>query len=163
MFKPDKECPICEAQDSVEILADETREFKNNEGKPFVVTGLAYLHCRACGEKYVNTEADKLNGPKILDAKRISEGLLPSTEITRILAKVKEKTKLSDRQIEKILDIGDRSIPRWKRDVCQSGMADAVFLLLDHDPDGIQYIAEKRGIDWQSLFRGRGRPRANNA
>jgi YgiT-type zinc finger domain-containing protein len=158
MFKPEPECPICSTQDSVEVLTNVSKEYLNSDGKSFRVDGLVSLHCKVCGETYINTQADKLNAPKILDAKRSSEGLLPSTEICRILDKVKEKSHLPESQIERILGIGERSLPRWKTRVAQSAMADAILLMLDRDPDAILYLAECRGIEL-TPSKGRGRPR----
>lgn len=158
MFKPDPTCPICSTPGSVELLRGVQKDYLNSQGQSFRVTGLVSLHCHACGETYLNPEADKLNAPLILDVKRISEGLLPSCEIRRIIDKVKVVTHLPETQIERILGIGDRSLARWKTRAAQSPMADAVLMMLDRDPEAITYIAESRGIEL-ILASKRGRPR----
>jgi hypothetical protein len=57
--------PNCSTPNSVEVLTDVKKEYRNSNSKPFSVEGLVFFHCTACGEHYINPEADKLNAPKI--------------------------------------------------------------------------------------------------
>jgi len=145
MLKPDEKCPLCGGLHTVEVIT-RTKEFRNKRGEPFQVEDHVSFQCSACGEDYISYGASRLNDPKILDAKRISEGLLPSTEIKRIFSKVKKTCHLPESQIEQILGISDRSIPRWKNHISQSPIVDVVLFFLDRDPEAIRYIAERRGV-----------------
>jgi len=162
MFKIPERCPFCLNAGTIEVLENDTWEFMNKDRRPFEVSGYTCFHCKACGEKSVNAEMDKLNHPKVLDARRISESLLSSMEIKHILEKVKEKFGFSEAQLEDILGIGAKSFTRWKNGtVCQSQTADALLRALDKHPSVIETIAKARKLSLVPTKKGR--PAANKS
>lgn len=156
MFKPSERCPFCLSKGTVEVLENDTWEYLDRNQRSFEVSGITCFHCKSCGEKSVNGEMDRLNHPKILDARRISESLLSSEDIKRILGKAKEALPIAESQLEAILGIGPKSFARWKAGkVSQSPAADALLRLIDKDPSNIVYLAQQRGVDVSARKRGR--------
>jgi putative zinc finger/helix-turn-helix YgiT family protein len=156
MFKAPERCPFCLRPGTVEVLENDTWEFLDKNRRTFEVSGYICFHCTACDEKSVDGAMDKLNHPKVLDARRVSESLLSGTDIKRILEKVKDKYGFSEAQLEDILGIGAKSFARWKNGaVCQSQTADALLRAIDKHPAIIEDIAKARGIPLVPIKRGR--------
>jgi len=155
-MKPDKQCPYCQTKDSIIILEDDTWEYQDRNRRSFSVPDITCFYCEECGEKYIGPEADKLNQPKIQDARRLSESLLSGSEIKAIVEKVKITYGFSETQLENILGIGAKSFTRWKHgSVCQSNTADALLRAIDKYPSILMEIAEVRGVGTVPKKRGR--------
>lgn len=154
-IQPDPVCPLCEAEGAVEVVMNDIWAFPQGPSTPaFQADGITCFHCSACDEKYVNSLMDKLNQPKIIEARRKAQKLLTSDEITELLVDL----GLSEKELEQVLGLGPHSFTRWKKaQVCQSPSTDALLVALKRFPELIAVLAERRGL--KLTGRKKGRPR----
>jgi putative zinc finger/helix-turn-helix YgiT family protein len=159
MFKPDSICPLCEEEGTVSIIKDDVWTYTHaGLGETYRVEGITCCHCSACNEKYIQPGMDKLNLPKITDAKRKLEGLMTSQEIEGLL----QSLPFSQKQLEELLGIGEHSFSRWKSgSVTQNAACDNLLYLISSDPSLLERLALRHG---QSLTpRKKGRPSKGKA
>jgi len=148
-----RSCITCKATESVELMEGDIWEFEAAGDNPaFTVSGIVCYHCKNCGEKFVTGELDKINQPKIIEAKRRARGLLSGEEIGKIPAKV----GLSAKELETILGFAPNTFSRWKTAaMIQSPSSDALLIMIQAHPEMIFSLALKRGIPVTGRQKGR--------
>jgi putative zinc finger/helix-turn-helix YgiT family protein len=98
-----------------------------------------FFHCPACGEEFVSPEQFKERAKRVRNEVRKKYGLLSPERITAI----RKKRKLTQRDLEHLLGIGDKVVVRWENGkVIQSAAHDLVLRLLEKDAHAVDLLAE---------------------
>lgn len=132
-------CSICGAE-AIEVT--ELREFQL-AGRSETVPD-RFLRCSDCGEEYYLPGWLDRTMSRVSTAIREREGLLQPEQIRQI----REMYGLSQRDFEKILGVGPKTVVRWERGtVFQSKAADSLLRLIGADPRNAEHLARLRGVE----------------
>ncbi|PKQ14266.1 MAG: hypothetical protein CVT68_12765 [Actinobacteria bacterium HGW-Actinobacteria-8] len=117
-LKEGSECAVC-GKRAIIITHDPIEEIVS--GKPFLVEGLEYNRCTACGEEFLASgQGDELRRRAAAMA-RVEFGRLVGDEIVSI----RRSLGLTQGQLEERLGVSKGLLGRWERgEILQSAMTD---------------------------------------
>ena len=149
---PEETCALCGTGRAIVIR--ETYTF-SVRGRSYNLRADECYRCTDCGETYYDGWQGKRHSERVLALRRQSEGLLAPDEIRAL----RRRYALTQKQLEKILGLGTKTVVRWERGtVLQSRAADDVLRLLARCRANMELLARHRGV---RLGNSRERPSVN--
>src|SRR6185503_2829505 len=96
-------------------------------GRRRVVIDDERMRCDACGEEFYTTQQADLRQRRAVEAARHEDGLLTPAGIRSI----REKLRLSQRQFEQLLGVGEKTCVRWENGrVAQNSSTDRLIRIV---------------------------------
>jgi len=137
-------CPICDASD----WRTQTHEVKHQyRGRELTVPNIEYSVCGNCGFDLVLPLQQRTNDARIMDARRLEEGLLSSREIREI----RKSLELTQSRASEILGGGPNAFSKYERgEVMQSRAIDRILRFLARCPEA---LSELSGVSKGPLVR----------
>lgn len=132
-------CVNCEEE--VEYVTKKEKKTVNVRGRVFDVE-ITNAYCKKCGEQVFPDSIAKANDIIIFDEYRRLEGLLTSKEIKAI----REKRHLSQAQLAKLINCGEKNITRYENGTIQDRAFDLLIRLVDKD-DSYYTIRQIQNLD----------------
>jgi YgiT-type zinc finger domain-containing protein len=113
---------------------------------PVTVHDITGTQCTQCKEVYFDANQHKDLDRKIIDAVRLTKGLLSSSELIRIFESL-EQQGFSISKLSESLGVSRQEIHRWlSGQRLQSEMADTFLRFIDANPSAFVGFAASRGL-----------------
>ncbi len=108
-------------------------------GRSYVVDGLEYEHCTACGESLFDAGQLAVLDERAADMARAELGRMNPEEISAL----RHELGVTQAGLERLLGASPGSVGRWERDeIVQGGTADRLMRVLQAHPELVSELAE---------------------
>lgn len=132
-------CPICGSTPEL-VREERTVTIRNREAK----VPEEFWSCSSCEEEYMTPEQMAASQDRAVRSIRSSEGLLQGEDIRAL----REEHGLTQRQLERILGVGRKTVVRWETGtVFQSRAVDTLLRVLRDHPETVRTLARSRGVE----------------
>jgi len=139
-------CPNC---DGAELRTESSAEtIRGRDGKKVVVDNYEHTVCSQCGFEFVSGTQAKANDQRIVDARRVLDGLLTSSEVLAI----RKRFGLRQEDASEIFGGGRNAFSKYERGyVNQSTAMDKLLRVAHEFPEVVPFLAQIAGVELPPL------------
>ncbi|MCC6649884.1 MAG: type II toxin-antitoxin system MqsA family antitoxin [Candidatus Eisenbacteria bacterium] len=131
-------CPVCGG-----IVQDVTERQAMPVGRWSTEVDVSFSRCGSCGEEFVTPEQMRANQLAAAARVRAERGIIAPDRIRSIRARY----GLTQADLERMLELGEKTIVRWERGTVLPGAAaNTLLLLLESQSDIVMHLARQAGV-----------------